>query len=164
MRRAFAWLTLPALALILLVVAPPAGCSSTPPPPPACTTRCPICPGADEVCAGASGTVDFNAQCLPSCTTSTDCGLGGHCVDIVGDTTEVCVSIAAPVLCSLVDGGFNCDPGPAACLDAMTLLSPFASPLNHVCGLERIACPVACVAAGAGDGGVGDMGAAAHCQ
>jgi hypothetical protein len=151
-----------ALLTIGLALALPA-CSNPGPGVTACRTQCPICKGADEVCAGAGGGVDWNAQCLPVCATDDECP-GAHCVDVIGDSSGVCVTAIAPSLCSLTapDAGFSCDPGPASCGDATTLLLPYAEPANHVCGLERVHCPVACETGA--DGGSADGGAAAHCR
>ena len=82
--------------------------------------------GTDHVCAP-----------LGSCTTTSDCATGGHCVDIIGAGRR-CVT--ASNSCGLSRG---C-PAVALCRDSQTLQMPYGNPMG-LCSVEYIECRAGCV-------------------
>jgi hypothetical protein len=157
-------------AILMLLVAGclPSGSSgpdmAVPPPdllPPPCARECmPSClPGF--MCVRTTEAQEYAAFCGSSCSSSTECGMGGACVQLVGlgGVPPVCVKMDSPTRCPAVpaDAPFSCTPPAATCKSSTVLARPFMQMGNRLCGSELIECANGCM-----DGG-GDGGAAARC-
>lgn len=113
-----------------------------------CRMTCPPC-AANELCLPASlGAFlpgGWDATCLRTCQTTSDCPSGLRCISIYTHNQPVCISDTVPSACSPLRAGEHCDfPGPNPCQDANTMVRTVSILGNHLCGHERINCPSGC--------------------
>lgn len=148
------WLVLPIVLAALFLLA----CDAVPHSAPTdaattdganaqCRDTCPSC-GADEVCLGWAGTFlggGWDATCVRTCQTSSDCQSGLRCISLFGANKTVCISATVPSACVPLRPGDHCDfANPNPCLDGNTMVRPVPILANHLCGHEQVACPNGC--------------------